>query len=66
MDEWPPVAVFGPRRGSAKNGAGSFQSETDLGGVPRFSRDGEQVIEPDFGARQVKESHEVRGGLVEA
>jgi hypothetical protein len=30
MDEWPPVAVFGPRRGSAKNGAGSVQSETDL------------------------------------
>jgi formylglycine-generating enzyme len=34
MVEWPPVAFFGPRRGSAKNGAGSFHSETDLGCSP--------------------------------
>jgi RNA polymerase sigma factor (sigma-70 family) len=30
VDEWPPVAVFGPRRGSAKYGEESIQLESDL------------------------------------
>jgi hypothetical protein len=30
MDEWPPVAVFGPRRGTAKNGSESLLFESDL------------------------------------
>jgi hypothetical protein len=46
MDEWPPVAGSGPRRGSAKNGAGSFQSETDPVPVARRLRWGRHAKKP--------------------